>query len=98
MAQIDRKTIKNLTKLSRIRCTEEEEEALLSDLQKILSYFEQLEEIDTSEVAPCDQVIPEMANVFREDLVGEVLPREIFLENAPSQIGGLIRVPPLLKT
>jgi aspartyl-tRNA(Asn)/glutamyl-tRNA(Gln) amidotransferase subunit C len=96
--KLDKKTIKMLTQLSRIHCSEEEEEALLKDLQKILTYVEQLNEIDTSNVPPCNQVIPGMANRMREDVVGEKLPRERFLENAPQQIGGLIRVPTVLKT
>jgi aspartyl-tRNA(Asn)/glutamyl-tRNA(Gln) amidotransferase subunit C len=34
---------------------------------------------------------------MREDKVGETLPRELFLANAPSHVGGLIRVPPVIK-
>lgn len=97
MAKIDKKTIKSLTELSRISCTEAEQEALLADLQKIISYIEQLNEIETTNVAPCNHVLSGMSNVFREDITGETLPRELFLENAPSQIGGMIRVPPVIK-
>lgn len=97
MSQLDKQTIKTLITLSRIRCTEEEQEALLTDLQKILSYVDQLDEVDTENVTPCYQVIADMANVMREDAIGTTLPRDVFLENAPSQIGGMIRVPPVLK-
>jgi len=97
MASIDKKTIKSLTQLSRIQCTPEEEESLLKDLQNILAYVEQLGEIDTSNVAPCNQVLEGIGNVWREDLAGACLPRELFLNNAPSQVGGLIRVPPVIK-
>jgi aspartyl-tRNA(Asn)/glutamyl-tRNA(Gln) amidotransferase subunit C len=97
MAALDKKTIKTLTKLSRIHCTEEEEDALLQDLAKILTYVEQLGEIDTTNVPPCNQVIAGMSNVMREDRIGAVMPRADFLENAPQQIGGMIRVPPVLK-
>lgn len=97
MSQLDKEAIKSLISLSRIRCTEKEQEALLIDLQKILSYVDQLNEVDTENVSPCYQVIAGMANVMREDVVGPTLPREKFLENAPSQIGGMIRVPPVIK-
>ena len=97
MADIKKETIKNLTLLSRIACTEEEQEALLQDLGKILKYFEQLEEIDTSKVPPCNHVLEGMSNVMREDVVGKTLSREEFLKNAPSHVGGLIRVPPVKK-
>lgn len=98
MALLNKQTIKMLTSLSRINCTEEEQEALLSDLQKILAYIDQLDEVDTENTPVCNQVIPSVVNVMREDKVGETLPREVFLANAPSQIGGMIRVPPVLKS
>lgn len=97
MADLDKDTIKKLTELCRVDCTKEEQEAILFDLQRILQYIEQLQEIDTTGVAPCNHVL-EMINVMREDIVGEVLDREVFLNNAPSHIGGMIKVPPVLKS
>jgi aspartyl-tRNA(Asn)/glutamyl-tRNA(Gln) amidotransferase subunit C len=97
MAKLDKETIKKLTRLCRIDCTEEEQESLLKDLEKILSYIEQLQEVNTDNVPPCNHVLENMANVTREDVVGDVLNREAFLANAPSHIGGLIRVPPVFK-
>ena len=38
-----------------------------------------------------------LKNRMREDEVKEVLSREEFLANAPDQIGGMIRIPPLMK-
>lgn len=95
MAELDKKTIENLTKLSRIACTEEEQEAILVDLQKILKYAEQLDEINTDQVPPCNQVLSEMHNVMREDEVGETLPRKDFLKNT-KQVGGLVQIPPVI--
>ena len=97
MAQFDKETVKYLIQLSRIDCTDAEQEALLKDLGSILAYFEQLQEIDTDNVPPCNHVLEGIVNVTREDIVGEILPRDLFLANAPSQIGGLIRVPPVIK-
>lgn len=98
MAILDKKTIQTLTKLSRISCSEIEQLHLLTDLQKILSYIDQLNEVDTVGVSPCNHVIQDVANVMREDLVESTLPRKLFLENAPSEIGGMVRVPPVLKS
>lgn len=98
MAKLDKETIKQLTRLCRIDCTEEEQEALLKDLKKILDHIEQLQQIDTENVPPCNHVLENMANVMREDVVRELLlDREAFLANAPSHIGGMIRVPPVIK-
>lgn len=97
MATLDKNTIKTLTNLSRIRCTEEEEDALLKDLQDIVAYIEKLEEISTDNVPPCNHVLPGMCNVSREDVAKESSSRELILENAPAKIGGLFRVPPVIK-
>ncbi len=97
MADIDKKLIQYLTRLSRIKCSEDEQESLLKDLRKILNYIEQLNEVNTENVAPCSHVLEGICNVMRDDVVDEILPRELFLANAPSHTGGMIRVPPILK-
>jgi aspartyl-tRNA(Asn)/glutamyl-tRNA(Gln) amidotransferase subunit C len=97
VTEINKETIKTLFSLSRISCSEEEIVDLQANLQKIVTYIEQLNELDTENVPACHQVIEGACNVMREDVVGETLSREIFLEDAPSQIGGMIRVPPVFK-
>ncbi len=97
MAQLNKQTIKYLTQLSRIDCTEEEQEALLHDLENILNYIAQLSEVDTANTPPCNHVLEDIVNVTREDRIGDTMPREVFLANAPSQTGGMIRVPPVFK-
>lgn len=98
MTQLDENTIKELIQLCRIGCTEEEQIALLADLKSILDYVNLLQEVETEDIPPCNHVIDGMANVMREDIVGEIMPREVFLANAPSHIGGMIKVPPVLKS
>lgn len=97
MEEIDKKEIDKLIKLCRIECTEDEKKALQSDLSKILKYVEELGEVDTNEVEPCYRVLQTLKNVMRDDVAGETLDRELFLANAPAHVGGLIRVPPVIK-
>jgi aspartyl-tRNA(Asn)/glutamyl-tRNA(Gln) amidotransferase subunit C len=98
MAQIDKKTVKYLAKLCRIACTEEQEESLLHDMQEILGYVELLNEIDTKDAEPCNFVTEGLTQTpLRNDVVGPTLSRDDFLKNAPLTIGGMIRVPPVLK-
>lgn len=97
MSQLNQDTIKSLTQLSRIQCTQEEQAAILKDLESILEHFKLLDELNTDNVAPCNQVLEGIQNVMREDVVGETLPREAFLGNAPAQVGGMVRVPPVIK-
>lgn len=96
MATLNEETIQQLTLLSRIHCTENEKQAILKDLQKILSYIDQLQQVNTENVPPCNHVIAGVANVMREDTVGGLLNRDTFLANAPSHTAGLVRTPPVL--
>lgn len=91
-------TIDKLIKLCRIECTEEEKSNLKSHLSKILRYSSELDQLDTTDVEPCYHVLGTLKNVMREDIVGETLSRELFLGNAPSHVGGLVRIPPVMKT
>lgn len=97
MAHLDKKMIEYLSDLSRIDLSEEEQNNLLQDLESILTYIDLLNEADTEGIEPCNHVLADMSNVMREDETGEVLPRETFLNNSPAQIGGMIRVPPVIK-
>lgn len=97
MAKLDKQTIKSLTQLSKIKCTEEEEESLLKDLESILAYVEQLEEVETENVSACNYIVELNQNVWREDIANQGMSREAFLSNAPAQIGGLVKVPPVIK-
>lgn len=98
MGKFNRETIKNLVQLCRIDCSEEEQDALLKDLGSIVAYVEQLSDIDTTHVRPCNHVLEGMSNVVREDVVSNIMPRELFLANVPSQVGGMVRVPPVMKS
>lgn len=98
MAHIDPLELKHLKKLCRIDCTPEEEASLLEGLKGILGYVEQLKDVDTTHTPPCSYVLRTMLkNRMRQDEVSDTISREQFLANAPDQIGGMIRVPPVLK-
>ena len=98
MATLDKNTVKYLADLSRIAVSSEEEDALLKDLKKILLYIEQLNEVDTSNVQPCTYVTKALTQTpLRDDVVEQTLTREQFLKGAPQQIGGMLRVPEVIK-
>ena len=97
MSDLNKETIKNLMTLCRIDCTEQEQEALLKDLSRILDYMALLDEVDTSHVEPCNHVLANIFNALRDDVIGETLPRDEFLNNSPDHIGGMIKVPTIIK-
>lgn len=93
MSHLNEESIRKLTELSCIQCSKEEMQSLMTDLEKILSYFDELNELDTANVPACNHVLKELNNVMREDVVKNPMPRETFLSNAPEHTGGMIRVP-----
>lgn len=99
MANFDHQTLEYLKKLCRIDLTEEEGLDIEEALMRILEYIEQLNEVNTENTKTCRYVLSGMLkNRMRDDVVKEVLSREEFLANAPDQIGGMVRIPPVFKT
>ena len=53
-----------------------------AELEKIVSYMEVLNALDTDGIEPLSHVFP-VKNVLREDVVEPSFPREELLKNAP---------------
>ncbi|MDO4612151.1 MAG: Asp-tRNA(Asn)/Glu-tRNA(Gln) amidotransferase subunit GatC [Candidatus Saccharibacteria bacterium] len=68
--EINCETIKHLASLSNFSLSNEEMEKLGGDLQNIIKYISQLDELNTDDVRPTYQVF-EMENVWREDKILE---------------------------
>ena len=94
--EITEKDIDHLATLSNFSLSKEEKSSLRQDLQNIIGYISQLDELDVSGVEPTYQVF-EMENVWRDD---EILPqeadREMLLNLAPAQSDHQIKVPKVL--
>ena len=84
--------VEHIALLSRLKLTDEERERMTTQLNDIMGFFEQLGELDTTDVPPTSHVIP-MSNVLRADVVKPSLPVEDVLENAPDRAGDTFRVP-----
>ena len=64
----------------------------------MLEYVASLKEIDTENVPPCNFVLKGMLKtILRDDVPQAPLSHEKFLGNAPEQIGGMVRVPSIMK-
>jgi aspartyl-tRNA(Asn)/glutamyl-tRNA(Gln) amidotransferase subunit C len=97
MSDLNEESIRVLSKLCRIQLSESEIQTLFADLKRILDYVSQLLEVDVSNLSPHSHMEEQSLESLRPDCVGEHLPRELFLANAPDQVGGMIRVPPVIK-
>lgn len=93
---IDREQVRKVALLARLELTEEQEEQFTTQLGSILEYFEQLSELDVSNVPPTTRAI-DVSNVTRKDDLQPYPDREAILTGAPDQEGDFFKVPKILQ-
>ena len=96
MTRITMDEVKHVANLARLAITEEEAEKLTNELDAIISFAEELNELDTENVEPTSHVL-DMKNIFREDVSKPGLPVEEVLKNAPDHENGQIKVPAIIE-
>ena len=79
---ISRRDIEKVALLARLQLAESELATMTTELAQIVGYVDQLTEVNTDGVEPMAHAV-EVANVFRDDVVTESLPRDEALANAP---------------
>lgn len=94
--KVDTNTLKKIAHLARLEFDETSAEKMTQDMTQILDWVEQLNEVDTEGVEPITTLSSEV-NVLREDKVGEHLPHESGLKNAPQRDSDYFRVPKVLE-
>ncbi len=93
---IDAATVRKVARLARIAEPEEKLEGLAKELSGILSWIEQLNEVDTDGVEPMASAV-HMPAPMREDLVTEGGDPEVVLSNAPKRAGHFFVVPKVVE-
>ena len=94
--KVTKEDLQNVAVLSRLSIAEDQEEKYIGQLDKFLTYVENLSGVDTEGVKPTTYALP-MQNVFREDVVKPSLDREAALSNAPLREDGYFKVPRILE-
>lgn len=95
MTSISKDEVARLATLSNVTLASDEIDDLTYDLQGILEYIQQLNELNTEGVEPTYQVTA-LENVSREDEVKEGVSREDLLALAPDQKDNQVKVPKVL--
>lgn len=90
------KDVEHVAALARLELGDQEKEQFTEQLNAILKYAEQLNQLDTDGVEPTSHAMP-LVNVMREDVVKPSLPLEKVLLNAPDEEDGHIKVPAVLE-
>ncbi|MBK8549872.1 MAG: Asp-tRNA(Asn)/Glu-tRNA(Gln) amidotransferase subunit GatC [Ignavibacteria bacterium] len=87
--------VDKIAKLAKLRFAEDEKIKLQKDLNKILEYIDQLNELKLDDVEPLEN-INETENVLRKDEMFKWLTTEEALKNAPSKTGKFFKVPKVM--
>jgi aspartyl-tRNA(Asn)/glutamyl-tRNA(Gln) amidotransferase subunit C len=91
---LSREEVEKVALLARLHLSHEELARMTVQLNEIVTYVAQLQELDTTDVEPLAHPLP-VTNVFRKDEPRDSLPRELALQNAPKQDGEYFLVPPV---
>src|SRR5215470_11888094 len=94
--EVDDSLVDKLADLARLKFEASEKEAIKNDLQKMISFVEKLNELDTAGIPPLLHMTTE-TNVLREDKIEGSITREEALKNAPLHDEKFFKVPKVLK-
>jgi aspartyl-tRNA(Asn)/glutamyl-tRNA(Gln) amidotransferase subunit C len=92
--------VKRVAELAYLELTADEEAHMGRDLNAILGYIAQLNELDTSSVEPMAQVAEVLGNAsgsLRVDSTRPSLPRENVMAAAPETDGAFFKVPKVIE-
>ena len=93
---IDLKTIKHISKLSRISVDEKKAEKLAGDLKSIFEFIEKLNELKTDNVQPLTSVT-ETTLKLRDDKVKSKNLRDQIIKNSPQENEDYFVVPKVIE-
>lgn len=91
MTKITDDDVLKLAQLSKLSLTDDQLKKFRDEIEEILNYIEQLQQVDTEGLEPTNQVTG-LTNVMREDeIVGDPDTDEL-LKNSPDREGNYIKV------
>lgn len=93
---ISKEDVTYVANLARLRFDGAATEKMVKELDSVLDYVNTLNEVDTIDVAATEHILP-VKNVYRKDEIGESLPNEVALANAPDSENGCFKVPRVLE-
>lgn len=96
LMEVNDALIDKLANLAKLEFDPSEKEQIKNDLQKMITFINKLQEVNTDNVAPLLH-IGDNVNVLREDVAETVINKEAALKNASQQDGSFFKVPKVIK-
>ena len=80
---MDKKTVTTISYLSRLKIDDEKEKKIVEDLDNIIKFVDQLNDVDTSDIEPLTNPLEKTAKTRNDEVTAKNLKKEL-LEVAPS--------------
>ena len=93
---ITKDTVKKISKLSRISTNSKFEEEMIKDLNSIIKFVDQLNELNIDNVEPLSSVVNEKATL-RDDIVKKMNAKDDILKNSPEDNENYYVVPKVIE-
>jgi len=94
--RISREEVQRMALLARLELTATEETELIEHFDKMLSYIEKLNQLDTAGVEPTAHAVA-VPSPLREDQVTNQADTEALLQNAPAREADFFKVPKIIE-
>jgi aspartyl-tRNA(Asn)/glutamyl-tRNA(Gln) amidotransferase subunit C len=94
--EVKNELIERLAHLARLRFADDEMQHIQNDLQRMISFVERLQQIDTTGVEPLLHM-SDTVNVLREDEIKKSITHDEALRNAPQKDEKFFLVPKVIK-
>lgn len=88
--------VKHVARLARLSLQPQETELFTRQLNDILDYVEQLNEVPTNDIEPTSHIL-DLFNVFRSDDAKSTIETEALLANAPETVHHFFVVPRIVE-
>ncbi len=94
--KLSRESVQRIATLARLRLTADEESEIIGQLDRILSYMEKLNELDTANIELFNHDIDNLS-ALREDQLTNQPNTDAMLTNAPDRDGNFFKVPKIIE-
>ncbi|HHY60352.1 MAG TPA: Asp-tRNA(Asn)/Glu-tRNA(Gln) amidotransferase subunit GatC [Clostridia bacterium] len=97
---INKEIIDYVATLARLQLSEEEQEAMVAEIGKVVNYFDQLKELDTAQVNAMDYLVVNenvFEDILRDDVTGTSFAREELLHPDEDRSAAFFTVPKVVE-
>lgn len=93
---MDAETVKKVAQLAKLELSDKENQSYANQLLKVLGFFKEIEQINTSEVLPLTTPVEIELYMRSDEIKNGLTTKDELMKNAPDKQGYLFKVPPVV--